>query len=76
MIGGEFPYRYSKHAKWQKRERLINDTEVEECIDDYDIRCTDKKGNPVYKARISSGRGIKVVIAQDDNRYIITVADY
>ena len=70
------PYRYSKHARWQKRERSITDEEVIACVDDYDTRSTDKKGNPVYRARLVSGRGIKVVIADDDPTLIITVADY
>lgn len=69
-------YRYSKHAKWQKRERSITDEEVMECLRDPNTRHTDKKGNPVYRAKLASGRGIKVVVASNDPVFIITVADY
>lgn len=67
---------YSKHAKDQMQDRSINDSEVKECLASWDIRCTDKKGNTIYKARLRSGKGIKVVIAKDDSNFIITVADY
>ena len=74
VVGGG--HQYSEHARWQQRERSITDAEVEACLNDYDTRHTDKKGNPVYRAKLASGRGIKVVVAQDDDSLIITVADY
>ncbi len=67
---------YSKHAKWQRGERLITEAEVEACLGDYDTRFTDKKGNPVFRAKLESGRGIKVVVDKDDPTFVITVADY
>ena len=73
---GKNPYRYSKHAKWQKRERSITNAEVVACVSEYDTQHTDKKGNPVYRARLANGRGIKVIVASDDPTFIITVADY
>ncbi len=76
MTGREHQYRYSGHARWQQRERSIVDAEVDECLNDYDTKHTDKKGNSVYRAKLASGRGIKVVVAQDDDSFIITVADY
>ena len=76
MLRGEYLYRYSKHAKNQKRERSIVDKEIEACLNNYDTRHTDKKGNPVYRVRLVGGRGIKVVVAKEDAEFIITVADY
>ena len=76
VVDDKNPYRYSKHAKWQKRERSITDEEVAACVGEYDTRHTDKEGNPVYRARLASGRGIKVVVDKDDPTFIITVADY
>ena len=76
VVSDKSPYKYSKHAKWQKRERSITDEEVIACVGEYETQFTDKKGNPIYRARLASGRGIKVVIAKDDPTFIITVADY
>ena len=76
VVGGGHQYTYSGHARWQQRERSITDAEVEACLNNYDTRHTDKKGNSVYRAKLASGRGIKVVVAQDDDSFIITVADY
>jgi len=67
---------YSKHAIVQMKDREISDIEIMECLNGWDTRHTDKKGNPVYRKLLSSGRGIKVVTARDDNSFIITVADY
>lgn len=69
-------YEYGRHAKYQMRERAITKAEIEACLEAHDIRYTDKKGNPIYKAELETGRGIKVVVAQDDPHFIITVADY
>ena len=67
---------YSNHAIIQKEERFITDIEVIECLDDWDTRHTDKKVNQIFRKVLSSGRGIKVVVAKNNNRFIITVADY
>ena len=69
-------YQYSGHAERQKQNRLITDAEVEACLNGWDTQHTDKKGNPVYRARVEGGRGIKVVVASGNPIYIITVADY
>jgi hypothetical protein len=66
---------YSFHAKQQMKSRSISEEEVESCLNIWDIQCTDKKGNSIYKARIG-GRGIKVVVAKDNPEFIITAADY
>lgn len=67
---------YSKHAKDRMQDRSITELEVQECLVVWNIRCTDKRGNTIYKARLSSGRGIKVVIAKDNSNFVITVADF
>ena len=67
---------YSKHAKYQMRERSITEEEVEACLGDWDTQNTDRDGNPIYRARLQSGRGIKVVVAKDEPGFVITVADY
>jgi len=76
LVNDRNPYNYSKHARWQKRERSITDEEVIMCVSEYETRHTDKKGNPVYRARLATGRGIKVVVDKDDSTFVITVADY
>ena len=58
------------------RERAITEAEIAACLEAHDIRYTDKKGNLIYKAELETGRGIKVVVAQGDPHFIITVADY
>jgi hypothetical protein len=58
------------------RRRLITEAEVEECLRDWDTRSTDKAGNSIYRAKIVSGRGIKVVVSKDDPKFVITTADY
>ena len=67
---------YSKHAKWQMRDRLITKAEVEACLESHDTEFADKKGNPIFRVKLASGRGIKVVVAKDDPTFVITVADY
>jgi hypothetical protein len=76
VFSGGKVYNYSKHAIYQMRRRSISKNEIIECIENYDTRFTDKKGNPVYRARLESGRGIKVVIAKDEPDFIVTTADY
>lgn len=69
-------YEYSKHAKDQMKGRSITKTEVEECLNNYDVMCTDRKGNPIFRIKLENGRGIKVVVAKDNPEFIITTADY
>ena len=68
--------KYSKHAREQMQDRSITESEVKECLVGEYTRYTDKKGNPIYRTRLRSGRGIKVVMAKDDSNFVITVADY
>jgi hypothetical protein len=56
--------------------RVISDAEIEECINNCETLYYDKKGNPIYRAHLDSGRGIKVVISKENSKVIITVADY
>jgi len=67
---------YSEHAKSRMKERSITEAEVVECLERWDTRHTDKKGNPVYRAKLESGRGIKVVVSKEDANFILTAADY
>ena len=69
-------YEYSKHAKDQMRDRSITKSEVEGCLNNYDIKCTDKKGNPIFRVKLENGRGIKVVVSEDNPKFIVTTADY
>jgi len=71
-----YMYEYSRHAKYKMRERLTTEEEVEACLERHDTRYTDRKGNPIFKAELASGRGIKVIVAKDNLQFIITVADY
>ena len=66
---------YSDHAETRKKQRQISESEILGCLNNYDTKHTDKKGNPVYR-KVLGGRGVKVVVSKDDNHYIITVADY
>jgi hypothetical protein len=56
-------------------DRSITEQEVMECLANYAISYTDKKGNPIYKA-IVKNRGIKVVVSKEDHRFVITAADF
>jgi hypothetical protein len=67
--------KYSKHARFQMQERSISESEVEACLDERSICYADKKGNSIIKTAVK-GRGIKVVVAQDNPNFVITVADY
>lgn len=68
---------YTRHAKDKMQERGITEGEVEYCLDNYHTSYTDKKGNPIYKADLPSGRHIKVVVKEKsvDPIVVITVAD-
>lgn len=76
VVNEEQIYTYSKHAKYQMRERSISEVEIKVCLANHDALFTDKKGNSIYRTRLTNGRGIKVVVAKDDRTFIITVADY
>jgi len=67
---------YSEHAKSRMKERSITEAEVVECLERWDTRHTDRKGNPVYRTKLESGRGIKVVVSKEDANFILTAADY
>jgi hypothetical protein len=66
---------YTKHAIERMLERKITESEILECIQNYDINHTDKKGNPVYRATLSSGRRLKVVVQKEDPNKVITIGD-
>jgi len=66
---------YTLHAKDRMKQYGITEEEVEYCLNNYHTSYTDKKGNPIYKADLPSGRRIKVVKAKSvDPIIIITVA--
>jgi len=58
------------------QERKISESEIKECLANWYSQRTDKKGNPIYKAKLRSGRGIKTVVAKEDLDLVITVADF
>jgi hypothetical protein len=66
--------RYSGHARDRLRERDLSEADVDLVMEDHDVSFTDKKGNPCY-VRLVDGRRIKVVVAQDDPSFVITVVD-
>ncbi len=68
---------YTRHAKDRMRERGITAEEVEYCLDNYHTSYTEKKGNPIYKVDLPSGRYIKVVVKAKSVEpiVVITVAD-
>ena len=57
--------------------RNISESEVEYCIEKYDIELPGKKGNLVYKVCTPSKRNIKVVVDKRTKNQIqvITVGD-
>ena len=65
---------FSKHAQKRLRERKISKQEVSQYLQDYDVRYSDKDGNPIYKADVGNRR-IKVVRKGDDPNFVITVTD-
>lgn len=67
--------KYGRHARRRMKERSFSKEEVEYCLKEYDIFCTDKKGNPKYRARTPSGRDIKVVVRKENPNFVITVED-
>lgn len=67
---------YSKHALQRMQQRSISPQEVETCLRNYDTQFPGRRGNLIYRARISNGRGIKVIVDGTDEQKVITVADY
>jgi|CryGeyStandDraft_6_1057127.scaffolds.fasta_scaffold1195271_1 hypothetical protein len=65
---------YLPHARKRMEQRKISEAEVEACLQDHDILCFDKKGNPKYKTHVG-GRYIKVVVSKDNPLVVITVED-
>ena len=65
---------YSDHAIKRMKERSVSESDVEACLQDHDILCTDRNGNPKYSRHIGE-RYIKVVVAKDDHNFVITVED-
>jgi len=68
-------YYYTDHARKRMHERLVTKAEVEYCLNNHDISYPDKKGNLSYIAETANGRRIKVVVAKDNPKIVITVAD-
>lgn len=68
---------YTRHARDRMTQRGISEEDVEYCLSDYHTSHTDVKGNPIYRAQLPSGQGIKVVVAagSTDPILVITVAD-
>lgn len=66
---------YKRHARKRMRQRSISETEVEYCLNNHDVSYHDKKGNPIYITETPNGRRIKVVVAREDARVVITVGD-
>jgi len=67
--------KYTKHARKRMRQRSISEAEVEYCLNNHDIFCTDKKGNPKFRAETPNGRDIKVVVKKENSNVVITVED-
>ena len=65
---------YSDHATDMMQLRHISFDDVEACLKNHDICCTDKKGNPKYRKSID-GRDIKVVLSKERRNHVITVED-
>jgi hypothetical protein len=56
------------------RERNVTEDEVSAVLNEHDVSFADRKGNPCY-ARQLGDRRVKVVVAQDDMNFVITVID-
>lgn len=66
--------RLSRHAQSRSIERGISLAEIEAVLDHPDVSFTDRGGNPCYTRELS-GRRIKVVVAANDPKFVITVID-
>jgi hypothetical protein len=56
------------------RERNVTEDEVSAVLNEHDVSFADRKGNPCYVRQLGDRR-VKVVVAQDDTNFIITVID-
>ena len=65
---------YSDHATDMMQLRHISFDDVEACLKDHDIYCTDRAGNHKYWKSID-GRDIKVVLSKQVKNLVITVED-
>jgi len=65
---------YLPHAIKRMKQRNITEEEVEACLNNYYISYSDKKGNPIYIARVGDRR-IKVVVQKEDPSTVITTGD-
>jgi hypothetical protein len=63
---------YSNHAQRRMKERKVTRGEVELVYDDPEITYPDIEGNPCYVRHVE-GRRIRIVVAQDDPTFVITV---
>ncbi|HWV87360.1 MAG TPA: DUF4258 domain-containing protein [Capillimicrobium sp.] len=66
--------RLSTHARQRMIERGITEEQIARILADYDVSFADRKGNPCY-VRTLDGRRIKVVLAAQDPKFVITVID-
>jgi hypothetical protein len=66
--------RFSAHARERMRERNVTEDEVSAVLNEHDVRFADRKGNPCYVRQLGDRR-VKVVVAQDDTNFVITVID-
>jgi hypothetical protein len=66
--------RLSAHARQRMIERGITEEQITRVLADHDVSFTDRKGNPCY-VRTLDGRRIKVVLAAQDPKFVITVID-
>jgi hypothetical protein len=68
---------YTAHAKKRMRQRKIIESEIEYCIEHYEIELPGKKGKIIYKCHTPTGRYLKVVIwKRNPNRIlVVTVGD-
>jgi hypothetical protein len=66
--------RYSRHARQRLSERHITEENVEEVVSHHEVSWRDPKDNLCY-VRTIDGRRIKVVLAQADPEFVITVID-
>lgn len=55
-------------------ERNVTEDEVAAVLNEHDVSFADRKGNPCYVRQVGERR-IKVVVAQDDPNFVITVID-
>lgn len=64
--------RLSRHAKNNLRHVRGTREEVESVVENPFGKSLDHHGNPVY-VRIVAGRIVRVIVADDDPNYVITV---